>query len=530
MVTNSPGDRAPVEVKVAVPEGTTPIGYAWVVANYHLSVLPPRRLSFLSARGGARHEKVEAGQTLVIYPPSYRPGATLCEHLEFALRHEGLNLEVLAALFRSVETSSFEAELTAHVKAQPTGKNTRRLWFLYEFLTERSLPLPDAGMGNYVPLLDPHEYYTTRPVRSRRHRVLDNLLGNRAFCPLVRKSPALEAAEAERLDTEAARIVQEYDEDTIRRAVDYLYTKETRSSFEIEHEKPSPRKAERFMALLRTVPSVESLSETVLVGLQREVVEPRFANSGYRKEQVYIGESVSLLRQRIHYVAPRPEDVPELMAGLLSCLERMARARVDPVVQAAVVAFGFVFIHPFSDGNGRLHRLLIHYVLARAGFTPAGLIFPISAIMLSKRAEYDACLESISAPLMQLVDYEEHEDQSITVKGETAGLYRYPDYTRMAEDLYRWTQETLRTEFRGELDFIVHFRKARAAMEEVVELPDRLANLFVILCLQNGGHLSAAKRQAHFDKLTDAEVAALEESVREHMLPHAKGPRDGPGP
>ena len=526
MVTNSSGRWLPVDVGIVPPDGTTPIGYAWVIENYRLQVFPPWRLSFLSPRGAARREKVERGRTLVVYPASYQPGSRLWDHLEFAFRHEGINLEVLAALFQQVETPSLEAELAAHVEAQPTGKNTRRLWFLYEFLTGRTLPLPNASMGNYVPLLEPNEYYTARPVRSRRHRVLDNLLGNRAFCPLVRKTASLVEATAERLDVEAARLVQEYDEDAIRRAVSFLYVKETRSSFEIEHEKPSPRRAERFMALLQTVPSEESLSEAVLVRLQNEVVEPRFANPGYRKEQVYVGESVSLMRQRIHYVAPRPEDVPELMAGLLGCLERMARSGVEPVVQAAVTAFGFVFIHPFSDGNGRLHRLLVHYVLARTGFTPRGLIFPVSAIMLSKRAEYDACLESFSAPLMKLVDYEEGEDQAITVKGETAGLYRYPDYTRMAEDLYRWTKQTLQTELREELEFVVAFRRTREEMAATVELPDRLANLFVRLCLQNGGHLSAAKRQAHFDKLTDAEVAALEESIRKHLLPHAKPPRD----
>jgi Fic family protein len=36
----------------------------------------------------------------------------------------------------------------------------------------------------------------------------------------------------------------------------------------------------------------------------------------------------------------------------------------------------FVYIHPFDDGNGRLHRYLIHHVLSRTRFTPAGLVLP----------------------------------------------------------------------------------------------------------------------------------------------------------
>jgi Fic family protein len=43
-------------------------------------------------------------------------------------------------------------------------------------------------------------------------------------------------------------------------------------------------------------------------------------------------------------------------------------ADIDPVVYAA--AFGFVFIHPFIDGNGRLHRYLLHEELSTLGFTP----------------------------------------------------------------------------------------------------------------------------------------------------------------
>lgn len=197
----------------------------------------------------------------------------------------------------------------------------------------------------------------------------------------------------------------------------------------------------------------------------------------------------------------------------------MARARMDPVIEAAVVSFGFVFIHPFSDGNGRLHRLLIHYVLSRRGFTPQDLIFPVSAVMEAKRAEYDACLESFSQPLMQLLDDEEDEDGVVEVQGDSAPYYRYFDATRMAEDLYRWVIETVETELPQELEFIAHYRQAREEMSELVDLPDREVNLFIRLCRQNGGRLSQTKRASQFSFLTDAEVGALEQIVRTHLLP-----------
>ena len=41
---------------------------------------------------------------------------------------------------------------------------------------------------------------------------------------------------------------------------------------------------------------------------------------------------------------------------------------------AAIIAFGFVFIHPFLDGNGRIHRFLIHDMLTRDGIAEQGLV------------------------------------------------------------------------------------------------------------------------------------------------------------
>ena len=460
------------------------------------------------------------GRELVTYPSAYNPGPSLCDHLEFALKHEGVSLEVLAALFRAVEQGPFEDELCRHIQARPTGQNTRRLWFLYELLTKRQLPLEDVAQGNYVDLLNPQHYYTARPVNSRRHRVRDNLLGNVDFCPMVRRTPVLQEFEAKRLASEAAQIVASYDEDALRRAVDYLYTKETFSSFDIEREKPSQKRAARFVSLLRALPDTDSLNRAALVQMQNVIVEERFGERGYRKEQNYVGESVGL-RQRVHFVPPRPKVVPRLMRGLLSSMERMMDSQVEPIVHAAAISFGFVFIHPFEDGNGRIHRLLIHYILSRAGFTPRGLIFPISAVMLQRRDQYDACLESFSKPLMPLLDYELDKDGRLSVKGRTSGFYRYVDFTRMAEDLYRWTEETIRTEFRDELDYIVRYREAREKLDGLVELPDKARNRFVHFCLQNGGSLSASKRARYFSVLTDDEVRALEQVVQEYLMPRA---------
>jgi hypothetical protein len=62
---------------------------------------------------------------------------------------------------------------------------------------------------------------------------------------------------------------------------------------------------------------------------------------------------------------------------------------VDPVVAAAILAFGFVYIHPFEDGNGRIHRYLIHHVLADGpvGTDPRIQLFTIEELLAGKRPQ-----------------------------------------------------------------------------------------------------------------------------------------------
>ncbi len=60
------------------------------------------------------------------------------------------------------------------------------------------------------------------------------------------------------------------------------------------------------------------------------------------------------------------------------------------------------------------------------------------------------------------------------------------------------------------------FERAFGAVRQIVEMPDRRASLFVRLCMQNGGRLSARKRR-QFSELSDEEVSAMETQVRVAM-------------
>jgi hypothetical protein len=185
------------------------------------------------------------------------------------------------------------------------------------------------------------------------------------------------------------------------------------------------------------------------------------------------------------------------------------------MLHAAVVGYGFVFVHPFGDGNGRIHRLLIHNILARRGFVPSGMVFPVSAVMLKRPSEYDASLEAFSKPILQLADYELDDSGRMTVRngGVLAPLYRYPDMTAQVEGLFAFIEQTVETELTQELLFLASYDRTKRAMQEVVDLPDRDLDLFIRLCLQNQGKLSKAKRDSTFRALKDDEVAQLERCV-----------------
>lgn len=508
-----------------------PAGYSALIKRYGLKVMPNWHVSFVAVSGVHRVESTE-GITREIYPPTYWPGDGIGDQLEFALKYDGTNLAILTCIFGAMDAEEF----TTYVQSKPMGKYARRLWFLYEFTTGKRLPLDDLKRGSYVDLLDPDEYYTAGPERrvvvhgevgpggarvyeerytieSTRQRIDVNLLGDARFCPTIRRTETLKRFEAADLRQRCQRLVATYPLELLKRALSYLYSKETKSSFEIEHITPNANRTERFIALLQLAQKKNFGRKPDLIDLQNRIVDARFAATDYRTTQNYVGETVALGHERVHFVCPKPEDLPGLMAGLIAAHLRMDTEGVTPVVHAAAIAYGFVFLHPFEDGNGRIHRFLIHNILACRRFTPDGLMFPVSAAMLKHSADYDASLEAFSGPLMPLVDYSLDEDGRMIVNNDTAVWYRYIDMTPQAEALFAFIENTIDTELADELAFLANYDRTKAAIQAIVDMPDRQIDLFIRFCLQNDGRLSAAKRASHFDFLTDDEVTRMQQAV-----------------
>lgn len=475
--------------------------------------MPHYRASYVAQRGAFRELQAN-GIHQFVYPSSYAPEGDVGGQLEFALKYDGTNLEILKAVFLAADPRDIEE----YVRNKPNGKYARRIWYFYEMLTDRILDIPDLKVGTYVDALEEGEYYTAERIRVTRQRINDNLLGSAVFCPMLRRIDQLKKAESLELDRRALEVLSSYDKETINRAVAYLYTKETLSSFQIEREKPSHDRAERFAQMLKRAPQIETLSHDVILEVRNLIVEPRYKRDNYRNdEEVYVGESLTYYHQKVHFIGAPASHVRELMEGLLASYERMRSSEVHPVVIAAAISFGFVFIHPFDDGNGRTHRFLIHYILAKNGFTPEGVIFPVSSTMVNNLREYDECLESFSKPLMPLIQYELDADGRLSIIDSPMDAYRYFDATRMAHYLFYCIQQTIALDFKQELDFIVAFRAAKDKVREIVDMPDRKIDLFIKFCLQNGGRLSKNKAENDFPELSPEELAALEQAIRDSI-------------
>jgi len=365
-------------------------------------------------------------------------------------------------------------------------------------------------------LLDDRQYYCGRALKSPRHRVINNLLGSNTFSPLVRKTARLRQFESKRLHVVTEELAQKYDPDVLTRAVRYLFTKETMASWEIEREKPDKARAARFVSLLQQDYSRHEFSKRFLVMIQKEIVDPRYSLEDYRSFQNYVGEEPQLGEMLIHYIAPKPETLHDLMAGFIDLGCHLLVSNIDPVIIAALLSFGFVFMHPFWGGNGRLHRFLIHYTLSKLEFGPKGIIFPVSATILREHKEYDKILEYFSRPLQELIqNYSFDERAEMTINQETADFYRYIDYTPIAEFLYKCVEQTIHTELEEELSFLSRYDLIKSSIKDVIDMPDKEIDLLIRCIRQNNGKLSKRKQESWFSLLSDSEITRIEKIIRE---------------
>ena len=487
-----------------------PLGYIYLIDRYQLPARPLPVVARVDNRVKGREARRQGNQDVQLFETKYQPEDKLIGHVQFALRYEGINLEVLELLFRTAG----QEEIGAWLDASPQSAYARRAGFLFEWLTGRQLEPSVASKAGFVPVLDVTlQFGPNDGERDSRFRVINNLPGTNGFCPLVRRTPYLKQMVSKNLRERTREALAQYDQNLLSRAAAYLYLKETQSSFEVEQEKPSASRAQRFANLLRQADTRTPLSDERLFELQHAVVDPRFHEFAWRQAQNWIGRDHGY-RQQVEFVPPRPEDLSVLMHGLIETAGK--QLDMDAVILATAIAFGFVFIHPFMDGNGRIHRYLIHEVLAKAGFTPNGIILPVSAVILANLDEYVEILESFSRPLLERTEWDP-ETPSVPATGNDAVYYRFFDATPQAEFMYRSLSRTIEEDLHKEVEFLLGFDRARTKLNEMYDWPGQSLDLFIRIVYQNDNKLSKTKRRRQFDWMTDEEVRTSEAVVAEEF-------------
>jgi len=486
-----------------LPEQATPAGYAALIEAYKLNVPLPRTLSAI----GPRHREYEE-DGWHIYTPRHAPTADLDGHLTFALKYEGLDLLVLKSLFQATGAAPIEAI----VRATPTGTYARRVWFLYEWLLEKILDLPSAGKGIYTNVVDPDLQWTTGGITSTRHRVKNNLPGTPSFCPMIFRTKTLRAFTERNLAERARGAVADVPADVLARTAAFLLLKDSRSSFEIEGEHPPQDRIQRWGKAIGEA-GRRPIDLDELLRLQRIVIgDARYVPLGLRKEGGFVGERDRESRVPLpDHISARHEDLPSLIDGLVA-FDRNAALELDPVLAAAVLAFGFIYIHPFEDGNGRLHRYLIHHVLAERGFNPPGMVFPVSAAILDRIDDYRRTLETYSERLLPMIKWESTDKGNVSVLNETADFYRFFDATPHAEFLYECVARTIDVDLPAETKYLEAYDKFKRQVTDIVDMPDGTLDLLFRFLRQNNGALSKRGREKEFAELTDDEVAKIEAS------------------
>ncbi|MEX2241822.1 MAG: Fic family protein [Burkholderiales bacterium] len=487
------------------------VGYGALVDQYGLKTLPHYRTSEIS--GAARGQQLveTAAPARYRFETRYRPEPTLAGQLEFALKYDGVNLEILDALFEATGPHEIEAWL----KRVPNSVYARRIGFLYEWLKAEELRLEARPNDRYIELLDSESYVVaSNTEREPRFRILNNLPGTRQFCPLVRRTKVIADYERKNISEQVRSLIESQSKRLIERAVAYLYVKETRSSFGIEREKPSQDKAERFVDLLSRASSMKKITDDLLVEIQNLAMDKRRWEGTYRTKQNWVGEVLGEYRRKVAYIPPAAKDVEDLMEGVLTYIGRSLKGTSNIVASTAAASFGFVYVHPFMDSNGRIHRFLIHYMLENGGFTPKNTIIPVSAGMLADLDGYNDALESFSNAVMREVKYRWIDDE-LEVAGNIARYYRFFDATGQAEYLYSAIERAVHGDLAQEIEYLIATDKARQEIGRFLDLPGKDLDLLIRLIAEQRGRLSQTKRETHFPQLRADEIEKVEQIVRE---------------
>lgn len=409
------------------------------------------------------------------------------EHLLFALKHEGLEMQAAVLALKKISGT----DVGMAFLQSSSSAYLRQVCYLWELANGKELAGLSAAQGGYTPLFDPNTCVTGQALRSQRWRVDFNGIGSPSFCPTVRRTPLLQGL----LDRQILNATQEFvatlDPAVLDRAVRWAYLSETQGSYEIEREMPTADKAAAFAALLARAHEAAPITQAYLVALQNIAVSnPLEKAAAFRNRQNWLrGALPGALG--VTYLPPKPGLLPSIMDEIMAMANNAHQSGIDPLVLGSLVSFAFVFAHPFMDGNGRLSRFLFHRVVCASGMLPSGMVLPVSVAMKRNENRYLAALQSFSRPAREAwnVTWIDGNNFDLEFRGPPE-IYRYWDATPCAEFGLQMAQEAFDKDLRGESAFLARFDRVYKAVNDAIDMNGNDLALLVRYAVQNDGRLS----------------------------------------
>ncbi|MBX8589736.1 Fic family protein, partial [Pseudomonas cichorii] len=353
--------------------------------------------------------------------------------------------------------------------------------------------------------------------RNSRWRVEFNGIGTLTYCATVERTPEIVAMLEHDILRRAQAFIQSLPSGMMDRAINWAYLHETQDSFAIEKEAPSEEKSRRFIQLLRQAHERLPLSEEYLVALQNATLSNPYAMAAaFRHEQNHLANGLQGAAG-VTYVPPDPELCRELMEQLMT-FGNEAATQIDPLVAAAIISFGFVFLHPFMDGNGRLSRFLIHQTLCRTGALENGLLLPVSVAMKREERLYLETLQAFSRPAREFWDVRwiDQGNMSFNFTGHPA-IYRFWDATPGVRFTMEMAKRALEVELREETVFLENYDKIVRAVDERYDVRGSDLSNLVMMCLTQQGIVSNHRRKQYRYKVQE-EVFDYIEQVTQNLL------------
>lgn len=485
------------------------IGYEFLRNRFNLPVFPVTAPASIRPTNRVRFLENDGLQV----PRSVAPKTDdPVDHLLFALRYEAINLQILSEVMQHIDP----AGLAERFRGSPSGLFIRQACYLWETFTRRDIIDVPAPAGGYGDIFDPEKYITGAAVRSAKWRINFNGIGSPDYCPVVRRSPLIRSAIASDILGCTQAFLESLGADNADRALAWAYLSETDSSFAIERESPSASKAEAFVALLQEAHEKTELTEDYLSDLQSSTISNPFERAAcFRHEQNWLRGGPLRGASSVTYIPPPPELLHQLMPVFLAMANHLPR-QIDPIVAASVTSFGFVYLHPFMDGNGRLSRFLFHHSLCQSGRLAQGRLLPVSIAMKRHEDKYLAALQSFSKPARRLWEVSWTGDDNFILKFDgTAAIYRFWDATPCVEFGLDMAAQALDVDLRRETEFLMHFDHIKRQINDIYDVRDEYLHTLIVSALQNQGEVSKNRRKQYLHKVPDEVMDFIQSLAKE---------------